>query len=157
MLTNGNIGGAVTRTCAALNERGEACRQPPLRDAEVCFWHSPEHTEEAAEARRLGGLRRRREGTVSRAYDLEGLENVPQIRRVLVVAAVDALSLENTVARVRALIALAQAAAKLLETGELEERVEALEAAYSRPSLPEPVFDLDADDLAIAFDEEEGP
>ena len=117
------------RSCAAKNERGEPCRQPPLRDGEHCFWHDPAHADDATEARRLGGLRRRREKAVQGAYDIEGLEDVPAIRRLVEVAALDTLSLDNSIARARTLISAALAAAKLLETGEFEERLVALEAA----------------------------
>ena len=48
----------MTKTCKALNERREPCRQAPLQDGEFCFWHDPEHEKEATEARRLGGARR---------------------------------------------------------------------------------------------------
>jgi len=116
------------RGCAAIKEGGERCGARPLRDGELCFWHDPETAQEAAEARRLGGLRRRREGAVTGAYELDGLEDVAGLRRVLEIAAVDALALENSVSRSRVLIAAAQAGARLLEVGELEARLEALEA-----------------------------
>jgi len=80
------------------------------------------------EARRLGGLRRRKEKTVAGAYDIEGLDDVPKIRRLLEIAALDTLSLENSVARSRTLAYLAQVALKTLEVGEFETRLEALEA-----------------------------
>ena len=118
---------AAGRTCTYRKSDGEPCRATPMRDLNRCFWHSPSTAKEAAEARRLGGLRRRREGAVSGAYDVEGLETVAQLRRLLAVAAVDALSLENSIARVRTLIALTLAGAKLLEVGEFEERLSALE------------------------------
>ncbi len=89
--------------------------------------HSPEHAEEVAEARRLGGLRRRKERAVAGAYDFEGLETVGQIRRLIEVAALDTLALENSVARSRTLAYLAQVSINLLEKGELEERLRALE------------------------------
>jgi hypothetical protein len=123
------------RSCAAKNGQGEPCRQPPLRDGEHCFWHDPAHADEATEARRLGGLRRRREKAVEGAYDIEGLEDVPAIRRLIEVAALDALSLENSIARARTLISAALAAAKLLEVGELEERLKALETTV-QPRVP---------------------
>jgi len=44
------------------------------------------------------------------------------------------LGLENSIARARVLIAGALAAAKLLETGDLEERLAALEAVHQRPA-----------------------
>jgi hypothetical protein len=85
--------------------------------------------EEAEKARTLGGQRRRREKITEGAYDLEGLDTVTAIRRVLEVALLDLMSMENSVARSRTLISGALAAAKLLEVGEQEERLQALEAA----------------------------
>src|SRR4030042_79509 len=115
------------RACKALREDGGRCQSPPLLDGGFCLTPSPEHAEERAEARRLGGLRRRREKAVSGAYDFEGLADVGQVRRLLEVAALDTLSLENSVARSRTLAYLAQVALKALEVGELAERIEALE------------------------------
>jgi hypothetical protein len=80
-----------------------------------------------AEARRLGGQRRRRERVVSAAYDFEGLSSIKSIQRLLEVAAVDALNLENSIARVRALTYVVQVATKTMEAGEFETRLEALE------------------------------
>ena len=135
---------ALKRLCRGTNEQGGACQQPPLVDRAYCFWHDPEHAEEAREARRLGRLRRRREHVLSGAYDFEGLETVADIRRLLYVAAVDSLALENSVARSRTLVAVALAATKLLETGELEDRVTALEAAVQGREAP-PVFDAEVE------------
>jgi len=127
----------TSRTCRERTKSGEQCRQSPLRNGELCFWRDPEHAEAAAEARRLGGLRRRKEGTIAGAYDFEGLGSVPEIRRLVEIVVTDALSMENSIARGRLLIAGAQAAAKLLEVGELETRVEALEATLT-PRLAKP-------------------
>jgi hypothetical protein len=114
---------------------GRPCRARPLRDVPFCFWHAPGNEEEVAEARRLGGLRRRREKTVAGAYDFEGLSSVEAIRRLLEIAMLDVLGLDNSIARARVLISGATAAAKLLETGELQDRIEQLEAIVkgSRP------------------------
>lgn len=130
------------RQCAYQGDDSQSCGATPLRDKDVCFWHDPEHEEEAREARRLGGLRRRREHTLSGAYDFEGLETVADIRRLLYVAAVDSLALENSVARSRTLVAVSLAAAKLLEVGELEQRVGALEGAVNHQQPP-PVFGVE--------------
>ena len=91
----------ASQACNTLKEDGSPCQAPPLHDAELCLMHSPEHAEEVAEARRLGGLRRRKEKAVSGAYDFEGLGSIPRIRRLLEVAALDTLSLENSIARSR--------------------------------------------------------
>jgi hypothetical protein len=115
--------------CDGINKRGGPCAAPVMDDARWCFFHSPETRTEAAEARRLGGLRRRREGAVAGAYDFEGIATVGQIRRVLEIAISDALGLENSISRSRTLGSLAMTALKALEVGDLEARLEALEAA----------------------------
>jgi hypothetical protein len=94
--------------------------------------HSPDHAAEAAEARKLGGLRRRRETTLAVAYDFEGLGSTESIGRIIEIATLDALGLENSIARCRVLIAAALAASRLLEVGELEARLSALEATLAR-------------------------
>ena len=94
----------------------------------------------------MGGLRRRKEKTLAGAYDLEGLRSVPDIQRLLEIATLDALALENSVSRVRALTYICQTGLKCLEVGELEERVQMLEAALrSRDASPISDFDLDLD------------
>jgi hypothetical protein len=91
--------------------------------------HDPERADEMAEARRLGGLRRRKEKAVSGAYDIEGLETVGQIRRLIEIAVLDTLGLENSIARSRTLAYLSGVALKVLEVGDFQERLLALEAA----------------------------
>ena len=134
------------RRCRFVREDGSPCRSAPMRDEDFCFWHSPAHAEEADEARRLGGLRRRKEHALAGAYEFQGLSTVPDIRRLLEVAALDTLSLENSVARARTLAYLAQTALKCLEVGDLEERLLALEAALRNRTLDQtPAFDLELD------------
>ena len=119
----------TSRACKGSKEDGTACGAPPLHDADFCLMHDPAHAEEMAEARRLGGLRRRKEKAVEGAYDFDGLGNVGQVRRLLEIAALDTLSLENSVARSRTLAYLSQVALKTLEVGELEDRLRGLEEA----------------------------
>ena len=119
----------IGRNCTQVLPDGRLCRATPLRDGSFCFWHDPASAEEAAEARRLGGLRRRREKALSGAFDFAGLGTIEAIRRILEVATIDALALDNGIARCRVLISATLAAAKLLETGELEARLAILEAA----------------------------
>jgi hypothetical protein len=132
----------VVGRCTGSLPDGRQCRAWPLRGESFCLWHSPDREEEAAEARRLGGLRRRREKTVAGAYDFAGLGSIEAIRRILEIATIDVLGLENSIARARVLIAAVLAAAKLLETGELEERLAALEAVVraGQRAAPEVLF-----------------
>lgn len=122
------------RNCNAINEGGTPCRQAPLRDGAFCFWHSPDHAQDAAEARRLGGMRRRREATVAGAYEIDGLGSVTELRRVLEITLYDTLGQENSIPRNRTLVAIVQMGARLLEVAEFAARLEALEAAV-RPRV----------------------
>jgi hypothetical protein len=114
----------------------------PLHDRPYCFSHDPERAEEAAEARRIGGLRRKKEGTIAVAFDLPDLDTVAGIRRILEIVKIDGVGLENGVARLRVLISTAVAAMNLLKVGELEDRIATLEQAVGvgRPTS------ADADD-----------
>ncbi len=115
------------RACRALNEQGAPCRQPPLRSGELCFWHEPGCAEQAREARRLGGLRRRKEATLGGAYDFDGLSSTADIQRLLEIATFDALQLENGIQRVRVLAHIARVASSNLKAREFEERIQAIE------------------------------
>jgi len=132
------------RGCKYVMPDGRRCGAPALRGENFCLFHSPAHEEEAAEARRLGGLRRRKEKTLAGAYEFEGLRTVTDIQRLLEIAVLDTLALENSVARSRTLAYLSQTALKCLEVGELEERLALLEAAVRNHGLP-PVSDFDLD------------
>lgn len=134
------------RQCAALVPSGEACGSPPLKDSQYCWAHSPEHAQEAQEARRLGGLRRKREAAISGAYDFESLETVGGIRRLIEVAAMDTLSMENSIARSRTLAYLAQVALRALEIGDFEKRIVALEQCVRSQNSQPAVSRLESDE-----------
>lgn len=141
--------------CSGTKDNGQPCRAPKLRDSDYCLMHSPEHAEEMAEARRLGGLRRRREVAVSGAYEFVGLQTVADIRRILEIGVLDTLGLENSIARSRTLAYLAMAAIKLLEVGEFEQRLATLEAAmHGQKTLPQSVFDMEPEDSEFSVEVE---
>ena len=140
------------RYCAATRSDGQPCRAAPLRDGTLCFLHAPDRAEDAAKAQHAGGIRRRREGTLGVVYDLQGLETAAGIRRVLEIALGDALSLDPGVGRSRILVAVANSAMKLLDTAELEARIEALEGAVRLLQHGEPPKGLD-DGLLRGSDE----
>ena len=100
-----------------------------MRESDYCVFHDPDHAEVVQQARSAGGQRRKREATLATAYDFQGLTSIEEIRRLIEVAAFDALGLDNSINRVRALAYLAQVASTLLEKGEMDERLQAIEAA----------------------------
>jgi hypothetical protein len=98
-------------------------------DGPFCFWHAPDTVEEADEARRLGGLHRRKKKSVASIYGFGGLRTIADIQTLLETAAIETLAIENSIGRNRALAGMAATGAKLVELGDLAERVAALEAA----------------------------
>jgi hypothetical protein len=78
----------------------------PLVASDYCWVHDPENAEAAAEARRLGGLRRKREGSLRLVYDVGDLATITDLRRLLEIAALDTLSLDNGVPQNRTLLLL---------------------------------------------------
>lgn len=128
----------MRRRCSFAKPDGQPCQMAPQHDRPYCFAHDPERAAEAAEARRLGGLRRRKEGTLAVAYDLPGLDTVEGIRRIFEIVRADLLGLENTIGRARTLIAVGMAATNLLKTGDFEARLEVLEEAHRKGENPVP-------------------
>jgi hypothetical protein len=124
----------MRRRCSFPRSDGQPCQMAPLHERPFCFAHDPERAADAAEARRMGGLRRRKEGTIAVAYDLPGLDSVVGIRRLLDIVVTDGVGLDNGIPRLRVLISTAVAAMNLLKVGELEDRLAALEGAVLRHS-----------------------
>jgi hypothetical protein len=89
--------------------------------------------EDAAEARRLGGIRCRREHPVGGAYEFEGFGTIESILRVLDIAMYDVLTLEKSIVRSGVIIRAAGTALKVLEVSEVEARLAALESAVRAP------------------------
>lgn len=118
------------RHCTATTSDGRHCKAAPMVEGAFCFFHDQARAAEVAEARRLGGLRRRREKTITTIYDLEGLETYKGIRRVLGITLADALGLENSIGRARVLVSIATVAAKLVEPGEHEAMLDSLGASF---------------------------
>jgi hypothetical protein len=120
------------RRCSLNRRDGRPCWATPGRDAPFCFVHDPAKREIAAEARHLGGLRRRPTQTIKQVYDVGGIATVVEIGRYLEVALSGTLALDNSVARNRALIAGVLAAVQLHEHGELVAEVRAMRAELDR-------------------------
>jgi len=57
------------RLCTATRADGQPCGMAPMVDSAFCWAHDPANADAATEARRVGGLRRKREGTVAGAYN----------------------------------------------------------------------------------------
>jgi hypothetical protein len=89
----------------------------------ICYWCSPGRKKEVQEARWLGKLRRKQESIASSAYQFKSLVSLDGIMRIVLIA----VSVENSISCARTLAYLAQVALRILEVGEIEESVTALE------------------------------
>ena len=103
-----------------------------MRDRDLCFFHAPETAPDAAEARRIGGLRRRREKTVEVRYDRDGLDGVTRLGRVLDTVILETLSLDNGLGRNRTLLHALRAWMEFLRITDHEARLAALESLLVR-------------------------
>lgn len=129
----------ISRSCKEQKQDGSPCGSPPLQDGEYCYMHSPEHAAEMQEARRAGGLNKRRERTLSVVYEFEGLGSIEQIRRLFEIAGFEALALPAGPNKVRVIIQVGLAAMKALGVGDHEERLQEIEAVLgSRPKARRP-------------------
>jgi hypothetical protein len=116
-----------------------------MRDEPYCFWHAPETAEDAADARRIGGLHRRKKRTIGAIYGFNGLRTIEDLQALLETLAVETLALDNSIARNRTVAAMLSIGAKLLETGEFEVRLASLEAAVRSR---ERAADMSPDEMA---------
>jgi hypothetical protein len=127
------------RGCTATKADGSPCDATRLRDVPLCFHHDPASAEAAAEARRLGGSRRRQEQGVLTALDLPDPGSLDGLARLHEVATFDTLALRPSVGRSRTLVALVQLGLELREARDREDRqtsdearLKALEASLHR-------------------------
>jgi hypothetical protein len=119
----------VGRACTYQMPDGRACRATPLRDQPFCFWHSPDTTEDLTEARRMGGLHRRKKRTVATIYGFGGLRSIEDHQALLETLVIETMTLENSIARNSVVARMIATGAKLIELDDLATRVAAIEAA----------------------------
>jgi hypothetical protein len=114
-----------------------------MTDETFCFWHSPQTVEDADRARRLGGAHRTKKRTVAAVYGLRGLRTVEDLQTALETVTIETFALENSVSRNRAIASMLATGAKLIEVGEIEERLASLEGARAAaPAAPDPLDDI---------------
>ena len=127
----------VGRACTELTVSGRACRATPMTDQTYCFWHSPDTTDDLAEARRTGGYHRRKKRTVATVYGFSGLRSIEDHQDLLETIVVETMALENSLSRNGTVNRMLQTGAKFLELGDHEKRLAALEAVVRRRDEPE--------------------
>ena len=127
----------VGRACSFEMPDGRACRAAPLRGESFCFWHSPDTADDLAEARRMGGLHRRKKRTVAAIYGFGGLRSIEDHQALLETVVIETMTLENSIARNSAVTRMIATGAKLIELGDLAGRIAAIEATLGQRRQPD--------------------
>ena len=115
---------SLDTTCTFIKANGERCQAQKLRGSDFCYFHSPEVVVARAEARRRGGLARHGEKGMTGSYVIKSPQDVLTI---LEDAINDAVGLDQTTGRAKAIGYLAQIILKGFEVTEMDNRLKALE------------------------------
>lgn len=120
--------GATMARCKAKKKNGERC--PNAAGASgFCFTHDPARGAERAKARRRGGAARLVPHGGDPANLPAAVRSVADVQAVLDYTLRELVPHDNGIQRARALVSLSLACLKALEVGELEARLEQIEAA----------------------------
>lgn len=116
--------------CEAVKVNGRMCGAHALKGSQYCFMHDPSRAAERQDARKRGGYRRgAHSGDVS-SLPLH-IRAVSDVLTLLDYIAREVLALDNGVPRARVLIALASEYIHAIEVGDIEQRLQNLEAVIN--------------------------
>jgi hypothetical protein len=107
----------------------------PVAGSDRCFTHAPERAPDRAKARKRGGQARRTPHLYTLGASPDALRNVESIQVVLERVTHETLAQPNGHERSRAVGSLLMIALKALETGEIEQRLAALEQQLAAHGL----------------------
>ncbi len=100
---------------------------PPLQGTDRCFNHSPDRAQHRARSRKRGGRQRRTPLLFAPPTGPTPLRDIASVQAVLERVMSESLVQPNSYQRSRTIAALLTVAIRVLETGELEARLAALE------------------------------
>jgi hypothetical protein len=116
------------RKCQAKNKSDEPCRAAANGNG-FCFTHDPAKGKERAIARRNGGLQRITPHVADARLVPKEARTIQGVMLILDYALQESLALSNTIPRGRLLVSIAHGYIEAIKTGELEQRLEAVELA----------------------------
>ena len=114
--------------CQAKTKTGKPCSVPALTGRPYCFTHSPETRRAQAEARKRGGESRHTPHFADLSILPAKVESLQDAHGLLTYTLAEVVGMDNSIARARVLLALFDSFVKSFEIGELEKRIQALEA-----------------------------
>src|SRR5258707_12391506 len=114
--------------CAAKTTSGARCNARAVKNSKFCFTHDPAHAQARALARKRGGERNRTPHGASLDLIPNEITTIQHARQILLYTLQEVLPMENSIARARVLIALFDSYVESIKTGELQDRIIALES-----------------------------
>ncbi|MBK8810463.1 MAG: hypothetical protein IPN69_06965 [Acidobacteria bacterium] len=116
------------KPCQKTKRNGEPC-QMAASESGFCFTHDPSRGKERADARRKGGMLKAVPHIADKSLVPDRVRSIDGVLSVLDYTLKETLGLANGVQRGRLLVSLAHGYIEALKTGELEQRLEAIEQA----------------------------
>ena len=122
----------ASSNCAAKKSDGTPCLAYPVNDSDRCFHHDPASADEAANARQLGGQRRRQQAAIAETFAIDGLETKDDLLGVLETVLYDTLSEPPSNNRTNAVVRILKLAFDLQRSRDGDERLSQLERAVAQ-------------------------
>lgn len=118
--------------CKAKTHDGQPCKAKPIKGSKYCFIHDPASGTARAQARKLGGQRQRTPHAGNAEALPKQIKTIADVTSLLDYTLAEIIPLENSIQRGRLLVALSGAYIEAIKTGELENRLAAIEAALKQ-------------------------
>lgn len=115
--------------CKAKTASGQPCKMQALKGGRFCFNHAPEAVAERAQARKRGGENRHTPHFADESILPKDVQSIDDARNLLTYTLQEVAGMDNTIARARVFLALFDGFIKSIEIGDIEARLQALEAA----------------------------
>ena len=116
------------KQCQATKRNGEPCNAA-ANETGFCFTHDATKGAERAIARRKGGLQRIAPHVADASIMPKETRTIADVMIILDYALQESLVLSNSIQRGRLLVSIAHGFIEALKVGEMEQRMEAVEAA----------------------------
>lgn len=118
----------IDTKCKAKTTSGARCNARAVKGSLYCFTHDPAHAQARALARKRGGERNRTPHGANLDLIPSEITTIQHARQILLYTLQEVLPMENSIARARVLIALFDSYVESIKTGEIQDRITALES-----------------------------
>jgi len=118
--------------CKGNTKSGAPCKVPTLKGKQYCFTHDPSTRRAQAVARKLGGENRHTPHFADASLLPANVSTLEDANKILGYTLAEVKGMDNSIGRARLLLSLFDSFVKSFEIGELEKRIQALEATIKK-------------------------